>query len=602
MSLPATQAQVTNINGQYDTPIGTSGRIDTNTGTLLGARQIGTQPVVVPPMPAAKTPVGATVVPPSGTVTDSTTGAASIPPPATDTSTPAPQSGYQKLLDQLGNFGSQLSTKAAVTSGLQDQEQLSQKTEQATQDYNAYNKAKLDQAQTIERMKTTNPNGVYGGAQDQQISDFTARSNANLANLAVQAQSSQGLLSAAQQTIKDKLDAQFQPINDQIDFLTKFAQLNQNDLSQSDQIKLQASIAQKSKDADSVQKVANDLHQAVLNNGGNPAVLAALDKVTQDYTAGKIDAATAQSEYYSAAGAYGSTKAATIGGGGTGGVPESPTYTLQAGDDPYTIAQANGTDMATLQKLNPQVSDWHNLPAGYKLNLPVPAGQLSTDPTINNYAQGILDGSITSIAQVPKQYKDQVVAALNNPGTNGYTALATNRFVRAANGIVNNYIALPQYQLTANGLPYLQRIDAAIQHPGSVSDQDLLDSITKLNTAGNAISDAQVKVVTDGKSLSDWASVLGNKVANGGVLSQNQRKQIQTLANSTYANYKTGYQPVYDQATSQLKASGIPQAFWTIPDLNKLNAAQTGDNNSPTAPLKSGSTGTLSSGLTFTIE
>jgi LysM repeat protein len=46
------------------------------------------------------------------------------------------------------------------------------------------------------------------------------------------------------------------------------------------------------------------------------------------------------------------------------------TYTLNAGDDPYNIAQENGTDMATLQKLNPNVTDWHNLPVGTVLNLP----------------------------------------------------------------------------------------------------------------------------------------------------------------------------------------------------------------------------------------
>ncbi len=45
-------------------------------------------------------------------------------------------------------------------------------------------------------------------------------------------------------------------------------------------------------------------------------------------------------------------------------------YTLQAGDDPYNIAIANGTDMATLTKLNPQVIDWHNLPVGTVLNMP----------------------------------------------------------------------------------------------------------------------------------------------------------------------------------------------------------------------------------------
>jgi hypothetical protein len=58
------------------------------------------------------------------------------------------------------------------------------------------------------------------------------------------------------------------------------------------------------------------------------------------------------------------------------------------------------------------------------------------------------------------------------------------------------------------------------------------------------------------------------------VLSENQRKQVKEIANDIFKNYRKGYQPVYEQAASQLKAAGIPEPFWTIPDLNKLNAGQ----------------------------
>lgn len=280
-------------------------------------------------------------------------------------------------------------------------------------------------------------------------------------------------------------------------------------------------------------------------------------------------------------------QATPINAGGTGGsdggssAPATSTpYTLKAGDDPYNIAKANGTDMAGLQALNPTITNWNNLPVGAKINLPLAGGALSTDPIVDGWAQGILNGSVTGVQSVPKQYQAAVNAALNTPGQNGYAPLAVSRFTRGANAIVANYINLPQYQLTSNGLPYLQRIDAAIKNPGSVSDQDLLDSLTKLNTSGNAISDAQVKLITDGKSFADMASTFENKFQTGGVLSANQRTQIQKIANAIYDNYKTGYQPVYDQATAQLKASGIPEAFWTIPDLNKLNTQTAGSSSS----------------------
>lgn len=49
--------------------------------------------------------------------------------------------------------------------------------------------------------------------------------------------------------------------------------------------------------------------------------------------------------------------------------PRKLSHTLVAGDDPYIIAQENGTNMSTLANLNPQIIDWHNLPAGTVINL-----------------------------------------------------------------------------------------------------------------------------------------------------------------------------------------------------------------------------------------
>lgn len=208
-----------------------------------------------------------------------------------------------------------------------------------------------------------------------------------------------------------------------------------------------------------------------------------------------------------------------------------------------------------------------------------PTGQNATTVTgggdaVQGYVDGIKNGTITSISSVPAQYKNQVAVAMDQQNIS--SPLADSRYTNAVNKVVANYISLPGYQLTANGLPYLQRIAAAEETPGSISDQDLLDSLTKLNTAGNAISDAQVKLITDGQSYSDWANVISNKTKTGGVLSDAQRQQIQTIAQNIYQNYQEGYQPIYDQVTSQLKDAGIPSDYWTIPDLNTLYSGQTG--------------------------
>lgn len=205
----------------------------------------------------------------------------------------------------------------------------------------------------------------------------------------------------------------------------------------------------------------------------------------------------------------------------------------------------------------------------------------TSDPVVQSWVENVTNGNAT-MQQVPANLRNAVSQALTNQPTDSYSPLASSRLTVAANRIVNNFVQLPQYQLTANGLPYLQRIQAAMQNPGSVSDQDLLDSLTKLNTAGNAISDAQVRLITDGKSFADMAATIGNKFKNGGVLSNNQRQQIQSIAQAIFANYQKGYQPVYDQATSQLKAAGIPEAFWTIPNLNNLSGQSFGGGSTPT--------------------
>jgi hypothetical protein len=209
------------------------------------------------------------------------------------------------------------------------------------------------------------------------------------------------------------------------------------------------------------------------------------------------------------------------------------------------------------------------------------------DPYVQSWTSTVLAGNAT-MAQVPMKYRNAVSKHLTDMPKEGYSPLASSRFTLAAERIAKNYINLPQYQLTANGLPYLQRIDAALRTPGSVSDQDLLDSLTKLNTSGNAITDAQVKVITDGKSFSDTAATFANKFKNGGVLSPNQRQQISTIAKAIFANYQKGYAPVYRQLSGQLKSAGIPEQFWSVPDLNNLSAQIEGGGAPPDASSQTG--------------
>lgn len=540
-----TQSQVS----PFDTPIGVGGKIDTTTGQTAAGTQAGvnTPGGYVPAGPAPTQQAVGTPTPiPVNNLTKSATPApVTTPAPATGLSSVASNAQSQVDAYTQGLTANATATKTAndnsladLIAGLKGQTGPAEQTnaaytatvdpaQAAVQDTNSKIAAEQHATQREIQALKLNPQGLFGDALNQKIQEIQDKSNARLADLSVIQMAQQGKYDSAKAIADRAVAANLEKQKNYIDALQLNYQNNKDLFTKAEQRQFEAA-----------QKTRQD----------------ALDLATYKEKA-RYDAMIKNSSF----------------GSGSPATDANPSYTLKPGDDPYNIAQANGTDLSTLQKLNPNIADWHNIQPGVKLNLPLPEGTLSTDPTIDSYANGILNGSITSIAGVPTKYRDSVQAALNRPGQNGYPPLASSRFSMASNRIVSNYISLPQYQLTANGLPYLQRIDAAIKTPGSISDQDLLDSLTKLNTSGNAISDAQVKLITDGKSFSDVVNTFANKFKNGGVLSTNQRNQIQEIAKAIYQNYKEGYQPVYDQATKQLQASGIPKAFWTIPDLNNLS-------------------------------
>ena len=216
-------------------------------------------------------------------------------------------------------------------------------------------------------------------------------------------------------------------------------------------------------------------------------------------------------------------------------------------------------------------------------------------PIVQSYVDNIASGTITSIAQVPAAYKNQVSEVMASQGVN--SPLGDRRYTLAATAISAPYRDLPGYKLTADGLPYLSRIAAASQTPGSVSDQDLVDSLTKLNSSGNAITDAQVSIITGGKSFADSVNIWKNKFSTGGILSSDQRQQIVTIANSIYANYAKQYQPIYDTVSQQLTDAQIPKEFWTMPDLNDL--AQRSGLSIPVVSSSSSSSGSSYKGYTL---
>lgn len=157
--------------------------------------------------------------------------------------------------------------------------------------------------------------------------------------------------------------------------------------------------------------------------------------------------------------------------------------------------------------------------------------------------------------------------------TGNYDALTIGRYNKAANAATAVLKTNPTFKNIIGSSAYLDRIEAAINNPGSVGDQELLDAFTQLNTGGNRVTEAQVHLITSNQSLSDTVNKLGNKLKTGGALSQAQRNEIVKLSQEVYKNYQKSYKPLYDDATKRLQAQGIPPQFWNIPSPETLSRA-----------------------------
>lgn len=311
------------------------------------------------PTPVPSPTITPSVAPPTGT-TPTATGGVTITPPV-----PA-QTTRELIMQKYKEAGDTLATQSQVTQDLQKEQQLARKTEQATQDYNRYIQAKTDWQNQLEQQKR-NLAAAGGSASsiNSSLAEYERKGNANLANLAVQAQVSQGLLDAAQQTIQDKLDAQFKPIQDQIDYYSKFIQLNNADLTDKERFQLQEEADKKKADLTIVTNTTEDLHQELLKNRAPQSAYTALDKISEDFNSGKITAQQASSQMYQAASRYG------VDSGVSG---EAPLY---SGLNPATATAVRSVVGGF--KSEPIVTNFAQVQDGY--NLVQSLSNTTTNPT-----------------------------------------------------------------------------------------------------------------------------------------------------------------------------------------------------------------------------
>ena len=271
------------------------------TGDLTGNQNL----IPVPPKPVSGTGYVPSVTQP--TTTTDNNGLATYTPPAPAPATDTGKSVYKQQLDQISKDLGILDTKPIEATKIQEAQQLATKTEQATKDYNSYVLKKREIEKKLNEMQTAEANtvGGVGGGYSSKIQEYQRKSNAELADLAIQAQASQGLLDAARQTIKDTLDAQFSPIEDRIKLRAQFAQLASNDLTDSEKYKLDQLNKKDEANQKEVSTFATSLVNTVFENGAPVGVRTKIFQIAGDYASGNLTKEQAMAQMTTAAQAYG---------------------------------------------------------------------------------------------------------------------------------------------------------------------------------------------------------------------------------------------------------------------------------------------------------
>lgn len=193
-------------------------------------------------------------------------------------------------------------------------------------------------------------------------------------------------------------------------------------------------------------------------------------------------------------------------------------------------------------------------------------------PHIENIMAGVYN--INNIPDNPKGLRNAVgkgISDIRNADPNKLTPKVAEQLSRVSKLITAPYTSASQYKLALDGLPYLERIKAGLEIGGSTGDEEALDGLIKLANSGNAVTEAQIKLITGSGSYSDFVNVLTNRFSKGGSLSDDQRAKVKRIADATYDAYEKGVQPLYEEATDKLKAQNIPQSLWSIADVKTLS-------------------------------
>lgn len=201
-------------------------------------------PIVIPPRKTSDTAnieLGASIAGAMLPPTNSELNASGLYTPAKQSETDATKQRINELMGQAKN-------KATDTATINEQNQISQK-EQAYRDAsNAYLRKKATYQQEIEKIYS-DPYITREQAQ-QKVSEISRIQNADLANLAIEANIAQGNYQGALDLADRAIKAKYEPIEAEIKNLKDLYTLYQNDMSESEKFLAEKAIQERKDEKD----------------------------------------------------------------------------------------------------------------------------------------------------------------------------------------------------------------------------------------------------------------------------------------------------------------------------------------------------------------
>lgn len=276
--------------------------------TTIGSATLknGTSPYQLPPLVNTTAPATAL-----GTTAGIASGGAEADSKAAETAAANPTSTAPVNTDRTAVLGKIMdnlnleSTKGDFTTATQNDAGLADKTN-ALNDINK-NITLTTQSydNQIKELKKNNA-GAFNGGNDQEVNELTVKKNEDLANLAIIKSTALGDVDTANAIIKQKVDAKFTPIEDNIKNLENYAQLMQNDLSDSEKLTIQTKIDEQKTAKGDVSSAYAEASKTAAANGAPASVQAAIDAAAKQATQDIIDGKTPSTgAIYGALGSYG---------------------------------------------------------------------------------------------------------------------------------------------------------------------------------------------------------------------------------------------------------------------------------------------------------